>query len=120
MAKVGPKKWIPTPEILKKIEDLAERQCTWAQIAPNVGLSTSHMHAIRNEFPEISESFEKGKAKGAALLINTAYEMAMSKDKEMMKLYLKSKCDFKENDPTIQAVTPITIEVEDKIFKIGG
>ena len=120
LKKTGPKKWIPTSEILEKIESLAMRQANWQQIGPNVGIHPHNLHEKRNEYPEISDAFNRGRAKGAALLINKGFEMAMDKDKEMMKLFLKAKCDFRETETLQTAVVPLSITVDGREFKIGS
>lgn len=54
-------KWVPTPEILEKIAELAEQRVNEVDIAAACGIKPSTWWAKKREFPEIKEAIENAK-----------------------------------------------------------
>lgn len=89
---VGPEPWVPTPEILVKIENLAARGLILEQIAMSIGIARSTLCAKKaGDFPEIQEAIDRGKAKGVATVTNALFEKAKKGDNTAMIFFLKNR-----------------------------
>lgn len=65
MAGIRPiEKWIPTPEILERIKELAQKGCTEHSIARCLGIHPGQWYTKKKAFPEIQEILDQGRASG--------------------------------------------------------
>lgn len=110
--KRGRKPWIPTPEILEKIEGYASRFLQEGQIARLVGIAPQQFSTKKQEFPEIAEALEGGRAKAAINITNACYEVGVGKkNPNMLQFLAKSVVGLKENDPQIQETINFNVVV---------
>lgn len=119
MAKVGRPKWIPTPEILEKVETYSALGLKKASIAFAVGLNPNVYYEKQSEFPELNEAFDRGRAKGVAKAASKLKEMIDDKHFPAIQFYLKSQDDWKENDPSVKINQPIIVTVDGKKIEMG-
>jgi len=68
MGKRGPKKWIPSPEELARIEALAGSGMTQEDICLAIGVKKDAYYSRKQEIPEIAEAIKSGKAKANAVV----------------------------------------------------
>lgn len=116
--KVHSNKWIPSPEILQKIEEQAKQGITEANIARNVGISPSTFSEKKQEFPEIQEAIKKGSARGEELATGALWRMIQD-DKHKGHLtavifYLKTRHGWSDGSKqsSVEAVAPTGIQFE--------
>lgn len=100
-AKRGPKKWMPTPEILDQIEAYAARFLKEDDIAYLVGTNPRTWYERKNEVPHISQRVKNGRAKVKANLSHKIYEEAMAGNTACLIFLNKTVCGLRENDPLI-------------------
>lgn len=116
--KIHSNKWIPSPEILDKIEQQAKQGITEANIARNVGISPSTFSEKKQEFPEIQEAIKKGSARGEELATGALWKMIQD-DKHKGHLtavifYLKTRHGWSDGSKqsTTEAVAPSGVQFE--------
>jgi hypothetical protein len=63
----GRRKWVPTTDDLKKVENLSARGLTYPQIADALGIHLDTLIERRKEFSPFSEAFRRGRAAGLAI-----------------------------------------------------
>jgi hypothetical protein len=76
----GRPKWVPTPEHIKEVEDLAARGLTYQEIADALGISISTLYERRAEFANFAAAFKKGKAAGTAIMAGVVFDTANNKN----------------------------------------
>jgi len=82
--KRGPKKIQITPEILRQIESLASIMCTDEEISSVLGISRDTYIEYKKAHSEISDSTEKGKAKGRMSVRRKQHQVAMNGNATML------------------------------------
>lgn len=125
--KRGPKKWMPTPEILDQIEAYAARFLPEDDIAYLVGTNPRTWYERKNEIPHISQRVKNGRAKVKAKLSNKIFEEAMAGNTACLIFLNKTVCGLRENDPLIhlnidnrQISMGNTATAEDALKKLLG
>lgn len=116
--KRGRPKWVPTPEILEQVTQLASQGLTQEQIAYNIDLSPQTMSGKVQEFPELSEAIKKGKSKGIAFVTNRLLQLVQEKHPAAIFFWLKCQAGWKENDPAMVQTQPLTIKVNGKVVEM--
>lgn len=99
--KRGRPAWIPSPEILSQIEGMAGRFLKEEQMASLLGIANTTFVEKKKEFPELSESIKRGRAKVAINISNKLYEQAMAGNTSILIFLAKSVIGLKENEPQI-------------------
>jgi len=117
--KVGRPKFEPTPEILEKIETYAAMGMRKNSIAFALDLNPSTYSEKQSEYPELAKAFERGRSKGVAHAASKLHELIKDKHYPAIQFYLKSQDDWKENDPSVTTVQPITVTVDGKKITMG-
>lgn len=120
MAKVGRKPWIPTPEILKQIEEYAASYLKEEQIAYCVGIHPNQFYTKKHEFPELTEAIARGRARSASEIGTALRARLMEGNTQITTLLAKSRLGLRENDPQVIATVPITLTVDGKRFEMGS
>lgn len=103
---VGRPKWIPTPEILTRIENYKKRGITEYSIANLVGCSPATFAIRKREFPELVEALQRGESAGADEITAKLWEIAMN-DKHrsqasILMFLAKSKYGFSDSVQPIE------------------
>ena len=80
-----------TPEILEKVESMASRGLTHAQICLCIGCSETTLYKMKRKFTQFTEAIKKGQAKGLMNVSNKLYQKALAGDNTCMIFYLKSR-----------------------------
>ena len=75
MAKGKYQKWLE-PANLEKITNWAAHGCTDAEIAKNMGVSSSTYYAWNLKYPEISEAIKRGRELSVEIIENTFFAKA--------------------------------------------
>jgi hypothetical protein len=70
----GGPKWIPTPTILKQIEDDASMGFNNQTIAAGLGIAAAVFSTKKLEYPEITAAMEKGRRRG----LTQFYQLSLS------------------------------------------
>ena len=91
MGKRGPKKWIPSPEELAKIEALAGSGMTQEEICLAIGVKKDAYYSRKQEIPEIAEAIKSGKNKANALVHSALMAKVRSGDLGAIVWYEKSR-----------------------------
>jgi|GEM_PF-2299461 len=77
--------------LTSNIEAMAAKGLTVEQIVESLGCATSTFYENRKKYPEIEESFKKGRAGGIKDIANALFEKAIAGDTVAMIFYLKSR-----------------------------
>jgi len=96
MAKIGRPPWIPSDEELEKVESLAARGMTIAQICDCLDIAQSTIYEKTKEYSELAEAIKRGKAKGIALVTAELLKNVKSKNVTAQIFYLKCQAKWKE------------------------
>ena len=112
-----PKKGRKKIEIdLEKVEQLASRGLTKAQVASAVGISESQWYARESQEPDISEAYKRGKTKGVGTIANSLFEAARSGNITAQIFFLKCQGGWREAQ-RVEISGPdggsVKVEVED-------
>jgi hypothetical protein len=117
MKKRGRKPWLPTPEIIAKIQDLAAQGLTHEQIYYSIGISCDTWYTKIEEFPEISEAYKKGKAKGIGFVTNKLMNHVQKDNLTAAIFYLKCQAGWKEQEAPAPS-QPLVIKVNGKVVEL--
>ena len=91
MGKRGPKKWIPSPEELARIEALAGSGMTQEEICLALGVGQDAYYDRKREIPEISQAIKSGKTKAHAMVHSALMAKVRSGDLGAIVWYEKSR-----------------------------
>jgi hypothetical protein len=97
MAKVGKKPWVPTKEIIKKVEELASRGMEQQDIALCIGIGISTFHNKKNEFQELEDAVKRGRAKGVSHVTNALLKNIDLGNVTAQIFYLKTQAKWRDN-----------------------
>jgi transcriptional regulator with XRE-family HTH domain len=81
---------------LKKVELLASRGLSQAQIALQLGISESTLYNRKRETKEFAEAIKNGRNRGIAYIANKLYEKASAGDNACMMFFLKTQGGWSE------------------------
>lgn len=99
--KRGRKPWIPTPEILQKIEQLAGQGMEEQWIARYFGMHPTTFCEYKAKKPELQEAIKSGRSKAYAYVTSKLFEHIQQGDKGALYFYLKCRYNWKDS-PLIQ------------------
>lgn len=116
---MGRKAWIPTPEILEKIETYSAMGMKKNSISWAIGICPQRWSEKVVTYPELTEAFDRGRSKGVAHAASKLHELIKDKHYPAIQFYLKSQDAWKENDQTVVAVQPIVLTVDGKKVTMG-
>lgn len=111
-------KWVPTPEILSKIEQQAKLGITEANIARNVGISPTAFSEKKQHYPEIQEAIKKGSARGEELASGALWNMITDEKHKghltAVIFYLKTRHGWSDGSKqgSTEVVAPSGIQFE--------
>lgn len=103
----------PPPGADKIVESLASKGCSEISIAKGLGVSGPTWQRWRDEYPELLEAWQKGRAIEHDKLFNVLFRAA-TKDKNIIAamFLLKARHGYRENaDFTVQNKVSVTFEV---------
>jgi len=103
------KKWIPTPEILKDIEQMAASGLNEQDIAWNIGLHPTTFSEKKSDYEDLEESISRGRARGVRRVTSALVEQAEAGNTQAAVFYLKNRRPDQWND--IQAVSQIQVNL---------
>ena len=103
------KKWIPTPEILKDIEQMAASGLNEQDIAWNIGIDHGTLTRKKHDFEQIEQSISRGRAQGVRRVTSALVEQAEAGNTQAAVFYLKNRRPDQWND--IQAVSQIQVNL---------
>jgi hypothetical protein len=93
---VGKPLWVPTKEILDKVESLAARGLNQEQIAHCIGIHPATLCDKKQVFCELDDALKKGKAQGIAHVTQALLNNIDLGNVAAQIFYLKSRADWKE------------------------
>lgn len=96
--KPGRKRWIPTREILEKVEQLAAIGLKKQDIAWNIGLHPDNLSRKMEEFDQLYQAMEGGRAKARAEMRSALTEEARKREPWAFQLW------FRYNDQATERV----------------
>lgn len=76
---------------LGKVESFASRGLTEEQVANSLGLLLSNIKQDQQLFAQFKEAYQRGEAKGVAVISNLLFDKAKAGDTQAMIFFLKSK-----------------------------
>lgn len=85
------KKWIPTPEILKDIEQMAMTGLDEQDIAWNLGIHPTSFSTKKHDFPQIEERITRGCAQGIRRATSSLLKQVDSGNLEATRFFLKNR-----------------------------
>lgn len=103
------KKWIPTPEILRDIEQMAASGLNEQDIAWNIGIDPGTLTRKKHDFEQIEQSISRGRAQGVRRVTSALVEQAEAGNTQAAVFYLKNRRPDQWND--IQAVSQIQVNL---------
>jgi len=80
--KTGRPPFVPTPEILEKIADLAELGAQQQHIARALGMHPSTFIEHKKAYPEMEQAMEEGRLRGIMFLLETSRNIIINKERE--------------------------------------
>ena len=87
---------VVTPEILTRIETMAECGCKVSIIAADFAICENTFKKWRDLEPTVDEAYKRGKQKGDGKILKTAYDLALSGDKTMLCFLMKTRLGMSE------------------------
>ncbi len=90
-AKYGRPAWQVTPKVIADAESFASLGLTIDQIARSLGTSASTFTKAKKQVPELEEAYQRGKAKGVAVIANALFNKAKNGDTTAMIFFLKNR-----------------------------
>jgi DNA-binding XRE family transcriptional regulator len=85
---------------IKKVESLAERGLSQAQIADALGISARTLYERKAESAEFAEAIKRGRAKGIAFVSNKLMEQVSGGNVTAMIFFLKAQANWHEMNRT--------------------
>jgi hypothetical protein len=92
----GRPKWVPQPEDLDTIQQLASKGITEEQIAHALGVSPDTLQRNKRTYAVIAARIKKGKAAGVGDIANRLYQAAQRGNIVAMIFYLKCKGGWRD------------------------
>jgi transcriptional regulator with XRE-family HTH domain len=80
---------------LEKVEELASRGLTQAQIAEYFGVAGSTV-CTHKKYPEFAQALDRGRAQGISEVANALFDKAVGGDTASMIFYLRSRAGWAE------------------------
>jgi hypothetical protein len=112
--KRGRKPWVPTPEILQKIEGYAGRFLQEQQIARLVGIHPNDFSTKKKSYPELSEAIEAGRAKAGAIIGDSLFSLVKKQNVPTSLFLAKSVLGLRDTDPMIQENVTLNVYAGDR------
>ena len=112
--KRGRPKWIPSEQQIQQAQQLAAQGLTVEQVARSLGVGASAFFERQQEYPELMEAMQNGRAKGVATISNALFVKAKNGDNTAMIFYLKNRApnEWKDRvEHTAPPTAPIKIKV---------
>jgi hypothetical protein len=107
--------WIPTPEILKKVEDLAALGMQQQNIAWCVSVHPNTFCEKKHDYPELDEAIKKGQARGEELVTRMLIKNIELGKEASIFFYLKERGWHREVEKREQKpVSALISELLDK------
>jgi len=110
----GRKKWIPTPEILARIKELAAQGITEASIAYQVGCHPSTFSLRKQEYPELNDTIKEGRASGEEIVVSKLWELIHSGHATAILFYLKCQHNWNDRPNQDNSTTNIFVDSDAK------
>lgn len=86
---------------IKRVEELAARGLTLAQIADCLGISPTTLYKAKDANTEFLEALKKGQARGIEQVANALFEGAIKGDRVSQIFYLKCRAGWKEAEAAL-------------------